>query len=191
MVKRDRYTQLDLKLLSLCYISALCIMRRARPPLPDNSKGNFALQCFIEINLDEEPTDLHGFVGQLNNNIARFCGRFETDNIVEEWPSEVCKTFKELEKVLKGEDFNRLVSTTSWCKFPLYEVDFGWGKPIWVAPPKSLAPGNCIVLWDNRGGDGIEAWVTLREQVMADFERDMELLSYASFNTSPLQEANA
>ena len=28
---------------------------------------------------------------------------------------------------------------TSWCKFPLNEADFGWGKPNWVSgTPKPL-----------------------------------------------------
>ena len=45
---------------------------------------------------------------------------------------------------------------------------------------------NIIVLMETRNGDGIEAWMTLDEEEMAILERDMELLTYASLDPSPL-----
>ena len=71
--------------------------------------------------------------------------------------------------------------SSSWCKFPVYEIDFGWGKPIWVSNGV-FSPTNTIVLGDTKCGTGIEAWVTLNAQVMALFEQDEELLSFASLN---------
>ncbi|KAJ0093993.1 hypothetical protein Patl1_25174 [Pistacia atlantica] len=73
---------------------------------------------------------------------------------------------------------------TSLCRFPLYETDFGWGRPIWVTVG-GLACSNLAILFDTKGGDGIEAWVHLKEEDMAKFEADEELLSFvspASFN---------
>lgn len=43
---------------------------------------------------------------------------------------------------------------------------------------------NMIVLTDTRDGDGVEASLTLNEEVMAIFESNEELLAYASLNPS-------
>ncbi|KAK9077859.1 hypothetical protein SSX86_006197 [Deinandra increscens subsp. villosa] len=66
---------------------------------------------------------------------------------------------------------------TSVCRFPFYEVDFGWGKPVRVMF-RAANPGNNFVLMDTPCGDGIEATVQLEEDVMATFQHDKELLAY-------------
>lgn len=65
---------------------------------------------------------------------------------------------------------------TSLCRFPLYEADFGWGKPIWVGSG-CLTYNNLIVFIDTSSDDGREAWVHLKEADMAKFEKDKDLLS--------------
>ncbi|KAK1271677.1 BAHD acyltransferase [Acorus gramineus] len=68
---------------------------------------------------------------------------------------------------------------TSWCRFPFYETDFGWGGPAWVAvPPCKLK--NCFVLMNARGGDGFEVWAFLTEAEMEGFAKDPELLAFTS-----------
>ncbi|GMJ09686.1 hypothetical protein like AT1G24430 [Hibiscus trionum] len=66
---------------------------------------------------------------------------------------------------------------TSLCRFPLYEADFGWGKPIW-AGSGDREMKNITTFMDTITGDGIEAWVTLNEEEMAKFDSDEELLKY-------------
>ncbi|XP_060187985.1 stemmadenine O-acetyltransferase-like [Lycium barbarum] len=67
---------------------------------------------------------------------------------------------------------------TSWCRFPVYEVDFGWGKPEWVCSPiRSFK--NLVILMGTKDGDGIEASVNLLEEDMPLFENDPEILSFA------------
>ncbi|KAF5470856.1 hypothetical protein F2P56_011344 [Juglans regia] len=73
----------------------------------------------------------------------------------------------------------------TWCRNPLYDADFGWGKPTWVTVA-TMVLNNPIVLMDTRDGSGIEAWITLSEEDMALFEHDKELLEFASFNPSVL-----
>lgn len=46
---------------------------------------------------------------------------------------------------------------SSWCKSGYYEVDYGWGKPVWVISigySESVFL-NLIILMDMRSGDGI------------------------------------
>lgn len=68
---------------------------------------------------------------------------------------------------------------SNWIRFPFYNIDFGFGKPIWVCTT-NVPIKNIVVLMSTRAGDGIEAWVTLAEQVMAKFECHHELLEFVS-----------
>ncbi|RXH84855.1 hypothetical protein DVH24_041623 [Malus domestica] len=69
-----------------------------------------------------------------------------------------------------GKDTATLFGFSSHCGFPLYENDFGWGSPTSVGHRH----------WDTKEGNGIEAYVSLEEKVMAKFECDSQLLSYVS-----------
>ncbi|XP_042939344.1 vinorine synthase-like [Carya illinoinensis] len=59
----------------------------------------------------------------------------------------------------------------SWCNFGLYDIDFGWGKPVWIGNvglsegTESWIP-NLIVLMDTKTSGGIEAWVWLDKENM-------------------------
>ena len=68
---------------------------------------------------------------------------------------------------------------TSLCRFPIYEVDFGWGNPIW-AGHVSLPFKNVVVFIDTKSGGGIEAWVNRKEEDMTKFESDTQLLANVS-----------
>ncbi|PQQ14790.1 BAHD acyltransferase [Prunus yedoensis var. nudiflora] len=92
-----------------------------------------------------------------------------------------CEFFQEFGSLMDGND-GEAYSCNSWCRFPFYTIDFEWGKPSWVT--QCMEFKNMIVLTDTRDGDGIEASLTLIEEVMAIFESNKELLAYASLNPS-------
>ncbi|CAL5435267.1 unnamed protein product [Camellia sinensis] len=76
---------------------------------------------------------------------------------------------------------------SSWCRFSVYEADFGWGKPTWVGIVHQVSicpPG--ITLMDTRDGEGVEIWLNLVEEDMAIVEANQELLYYASPNEAAL-----
>lgn len=79
------------------------------------------------------------------------------------------------EKVTSGEVLT--LNFTSLCRFPIYEADFGWGKPVWVAYA-SLTFKNLVVFMDAKSGGGIEAWVNLGKEDMVKFEKDEEIVAY-------------
>ncbi|OVA05083.1 Transferase [Macleaya cordata] len=45
------------------------------------------------------------------------------------------------------------LGVTSWCRMPIHEVDFGWGKPIYMGPGAILYEGLCYIL-PSPGNDG-------------------------------------
>uniref|UniRef100_A0A803NPN2 Uncharacterized protein n=1 Tax=Cannabis sativa TaxID=3483 RepID=A0A803NPN2_CANSA len=68
---------------------------------------------------------------------------------------------------------------TSLSRFHFYEMDFGWGKPDW----NSTAAWNfdkIIAFFDTNDGDGIEAYVSLKEEDMAKFEADKQLRKFVT-----------
>ncbi|XP_076940526.1 limonoid 21-O-acetyltransferse-like [Bidens hawaiensis] len=73
---------------------------------------------------------------------------------------------------------NKFSMFTSWCRFPMYKVDFGWGKPDWVSEAGNSA--ELVTLMDDKDGDGIEAWVSLNLKDMYVFERDHDILDFTS-----------
>lgn len=86
---------------------------------------------------------------------------------------------KLLNGVLKlGDSQSTTYNSTSLCRFPLYEVDFGWGKPVQVMIRTANSDGNFFILMDTPSGDGIEALVHLEEEEMSIFQNDKELLEY-------------
>ncbi|BBG93941.1 hypothetical protein Prudu_002100 [Prunus dulcis] len=83
------------------------------------------------------------------------------------------------ENFLKGEMVT--LSFTSLCRFPLYEADFGWGKPTWVGAPP-LTFNNLVVFMDAKSGGGIEAYINMKEEDLAKLEGDNEFLAFVSPN---------
>ncbi|KAL0307401.1 UNVERIFIED_CONTAM: Stemmadenine O-acetyltransferase [Sesamum angustifolium] len=78
--------------------------------------------------------------------------------------------FKDGRKILE------MCGFTSWYRLPAYEVDYGWGKPVWVSvigvPHKNL-----IFFLGTKSGDGIEAWVNMLEEDMTIIEHSYHLLN--------------
>ncbi|KAL6347286.1 hypothetical protein AAG906_013722 [Vitis piasezkii] len=73
----------------------------------------------------------------------------------------VIKSTNELHKAL-GKEAVDVYNFTSWCRFPFYGNDFGWGKPAWMT--RCHTPVEMISLQDTECGDGIESWVTLEKR---------------------------
>ncbi|KAK8960149.1 BAHD acyltransferase [Platanthera guangdongensis] len=68
---------------------------------------------------------------------------------------------------------------SSWCRFPVYEVDFGWGKPAWAAFGGPVVKQSVFIV-DRRDDEGVEVWVSLEQEEMERLVRDEELLSHVS-----------
>jgi shikimate O-hydroxycinnamoyltransferase len=79
------------------------------------------------------------------------------------------------------------VGFTNWKNFGFNEINFGWGKPVWVgiSGGVNLSYVNYVLFKDVEcGNKGTEAWVTLEETKMAVFENDPGLLAFALPNPS-------
>ena len=66
----------------------------------------------------------------------------------------------------------KIFYSSSVCKLPFYEVDFGWGKPVEVLVRIPDVDDYSMLLLDTPSGDGIVANVHLPEEEMAVLKKD-------------------
>ena len=104
--------------------------KRTEPPLPENTMGNAASLFAVSTMEGESDIELHGLVGQMKESMARFCNSYVRKFRGEEWFLTIKEFWKELSKLFIGGKQVVYISS-SWCRFPFYEADFGWGKPVW------------------------------------------------------------
>ncbi|KAM2009260.1 hypothetical protein FF1_003831 [Malus domestica] len=144
---------------------------RTDPPLPRCSFGNF-YQIFLTTpvisssGVDDQES-CHDMVKQVREEASKI----DKDHV------------KRLQKGEHGSYINRFLqrvarpgtlvplSYSSLCRFPLYDIDFGWGRPTWVAVPP-LPYMNLICLADTKEAGGIEAYISLPDDAMTKFESD-------------------
>ncbi|GFZ13314.1 hypothetical protein Acr_23g0016990 [Actinidia rufa] len=166
---------------------AVNLRRKTFPHLPKLSVGNLIWSAVAQW-MPNTGAKLDCLVGNLREAISKINGGFVQEIQGKEGFLKVIERLKELGDVYSNKGAN-YYKCTSMCDGGLYEADFGWGKPIWVSLGGVEDPlvMNLIFLMDTRSGDGIEAWVILSEEEMAEFVRDPEFLAFASLDPSPLR----
>ncbi|XP_019159452.1 PREDICTED: vinorine synthase-like [Ipomoea nil] len=129
---------------------------RMNPPLPEATFGN--LWSPVETPPSETcPDDAH-LVFQLRTSMREINAEYVEALQNGKGHSEHLRKWR-----LTGEVEAEFLDFSSWCRFPIYEVNFSWGRPVWVCTT-SFPYKNFIVLMSTKCGDGIEAWINMREE---------------------------
>ncbi|KAK9937561.1 hypothetical protein M0R45_014340 [Rubus argutus] len=152
--------------------------KRSGQPLTENLLGNF-VWYFASITMESE-VDLQSLVAKFRKGIEEFKEKYP--NGVS--PQDVCQTIKESGNLMTKDGIDNY-SCSSWCRFPFYEANFGWGKPSWVSI-HTMEAKNTIQLMDTRDGNGIEVSMAFKEEDMAIIDSNVELLAYASLNPAAI-----
>ncbi|XP_038688541.1 stemmadenine O-acetyltransferase-like [Tripterygium wilfordii] len=162
------------------------LRRKAVPQLRETSVGNLLLLAGIEAY--SEDTDLRSFVSQMRETLSPINGDFVKSLQGDQGLQWLCEYLKKLRESY-SKAFEECIVFNSWCNGGTNIIDFGWGKNIWFPAVIFAKPGgaNLIQLVDTRMSNGIEAWVSLDEEIMSMVENDQELLSMASVDPSPLE----
>ncbi|KAF8040715.1 hypothetical protein BT93_B2826 [Corymbia citriodora subsp. variegata] len=158
---------------------AVNLRTRMEPPMSGHHFGNYSGRAITVPTKDAGTNGGYRIVHQVREAIKQVNGEF----IKKLQDGEGYLNFlkERSASVSQGEVVS--FSFTSLCRFPIYEADFGWGKPAWVGSA-SLPFKHLVVFMDTKSGDGIEAWVHLKEDDMAKFEQDKELLALVSPSVS-------
>ena len=161
-------------------LQAMNLRTMVVPPLPNNSVGNSI--GFMPAQTSEKEMELQDLV-------------FIQRKAKEEFSQSAVQTLLETKSMLNVPESIRdeieadeidLFTFTSMVTFPFYEAaDFGWGKPMHVTI-LNYTTQNLVTFLSTKEGTGIEALVYLSPEVMALFQRNQELLSFATLNP-PIQ----
>ncbi|XP_059445107.1 stemmadenine O-acetyltransferase-like [Corylus avellana] len=157
---------------------AVNLRPRFEPPQPESSFGNlFSVAITVpKLNSTGEEDDHHGLMRQVREQIKKIDADYVKK--LQQQGNQFLDFMRDhAAKFIKGEVVT--FSFTSLCRFPLYEADFGWGKPTWFGSP-ALTFKNLVFFVDTPSGDGIEAYVSLKKEDMAKFQSDEEFHTFVS-----------
>ncbi|KAL8459222.1 hypothetical protein ACS0TY_036628 [Phlomoides rotata] len=164
---------------------------RSKPPIPSQCFGNLVGFSMLT-RRNEHDKELGELVREVRGAISKI-----DDEFIDRMKGKrgFSGYLKNVEVVMgnigEGAVGVGALAISSWCRFGIYNADFGWGKPIWVSGYEAkFGPDsgfvNMVWLMDTRNGHGIEAWVVLDEKDVSAFENVDELRNLASIDPSPL-----
>ncbi|KAL3497721.1 hypothetical protein ACH5RR_040453 [Cinchona calisaya] len=159
---------------------------RVVPPLPENSIGNFCWSFSI-MTTEENDKSMKSIVASLRKAATGFYEKIGNGFTMDKCNSYISESLEEITKVMRENKTNEIevYTCSSWCRYSFNEMNFGWGKPIWVETFDAKKQ-NTFVLLDSSKPGGIDALVTLEEDKMEIFEKDEELLRFAIMNPNAI-----
>ncbi|XP_074266386.1 stemmadenine O-acetyltransferase-like [Silene latifolia] len=140
-------------------------------PIPNNCYGNLYWIPFAHTSIESENTEtIVKLKTVLKQNDMSLLRKIKTGECLLEF-QEAYTNFSK-----RGIYF---CSFSSLIRMPLYEVNFGWGTPLWVSQT-TLPFKNNVILFSTKCGQGIEAWVHVLDEYVAMLDQDQEIHPLAS-----------
>lgn len=122
------------------------------------------------VNSDE--TDWIHLVEKLRAAFKKISSDYINELLGENGFELVKNNFIQISKLL-GQGDCEIFRFNSYCRFPLYETNFGWGKPVWVSA--SFSTRDSIFMLDSKSPGGIEAWIVMAEDDMKKLEQEISI----------------
>ncbi|XP_027178023.1 acylsugar acyltransferase 3-like [Coffea eugenioides] len=165
------------------FVNAVNFRQIIVPPLPQNSVGNFFayFPTSVDNNAEVKLPELVNKLREGKTKLLKEC----TENINSILSRQEASHSAPLSTAATETHNSDLYGCSSWCRFPFYGVDFGWGTPSLVYP--GTTPGlnlNILILTDMEDGNGIHAHLILKDSEldMSLLEENEVLLAYASLD---------
>ncbi|KAF3457404.1 hypothetical protein FNV43_RR02061 [Rhamnella rubrinervis] len=149
------------------------IRTRTEPKISENYFGNISASAISMPSLETNKNDgiYHNIISPMRDAVKQINNEFVKK--LQQTDEYLNLITQQHTKRIKGEI--TLLMFTSLCRFPIYEINFGWGTPVFAAPTR-MTYSDKIVFFDTKSGDGIEAWINLKGEDMAKFEADEDVL---------------
>ncbi|CAN1251781.1 Stemmadenine O-acetyltransferase [Linum perenne] len=180
------------------------LRRLTRPRLSENSFGNFVLFSDSKYDPSKCTPDMTTRVDVLVDLIRTGVNDIRTEYVKwmsssdDQMISEAIFDYYDRQEEIEDEDMD-VYNFSCWPGSKFNSINFGWGPSIWagLAGPMELGGvedgdslssslssscySNSVVLIENgRGKGGIEAWLSLDEQMITTLEHDPEFSEFAS-----------
>lgn len=150
--------------------------------IPENSFGNAFKLVLARFKPTESKLDFDDLVALIGNAITKTATDCLKIEDADELFMSSISSMREIHESLNKNEADICVFT-SVCRFPYYEIDFGWGKPSWVSSVHKIS--DIVLMMDTKCGRGIEAWVTLEENDMLIFQQDEDIVALTSNSHQP------
>ncbi|KAK9073573.1 hypothetical protein SSX86_007897 [Deinandra increscens subsp. villosa] len=135
-----------------------------------DSCGNLWGVCATEPTMLETTEELANL---LNDSIKKTVNTFsKAYHDSEQGRAVVLDSLLKTSNIPESTNIN-MIPVTSWCKIPFYEVDFGFGKPVW-ATPGAVPKKNTASFMDDAEGNGVEAYIVLEAKDVPYFEEALD-----------------
>ncbi|XP_050374735.1 stemmadenine O-acetyltransferase-like [Argentina anserina] len=141
------------------------LRRKFDPPLSPRTYGNVISLADSTPSLLNTKEECYGLAKQVREAVRKI-------------DKSYIKKLQQGHDVHRTSDGSSITSLfSSLCHFPLYDNDFGWGRPSWVSMGiPGLEFDNVVVFFDTKDGDGIEATISSTDEVLSKLESDNEFL---------------
>ncbi|XP_022949717.1 spermidine hydroxycinnamoyl transferase-like [Cucurbita moschata] len=156
---------------------AVDVRRRLGTPVPNNFTGNSTLvavtpKCqfgdLISQPLSYAAGKIREGTWKITDEYARSALDFLASQEDISWVRTSYHTKVKVEAPFWG---NPNLSLGSWMSLPLYEADFGWGKPCYVGPATLNADGKSFIMPAPDNDGGLIIAIRLQKKHMDDFKR--------------------
>ncbi|XP_022011933.1 pelargonidin 3-O-(6-caffeoylglucoside) 5-O-(6-O-malonylglucoside) 4'''-malonyltransferase [Helianthus annuus] len=145
---------------------AINLREKMASPVPKNSCGNLWGFCSTVLETNQ------GLENLLNYSVKKTIDEYSKVHHDSEQGQMI--VLNSILNVTNTPLSTNLILSTSWCKFPFYEADFGFGKPIW-AVPWTTPMKNAMLLIDNAKGNGVDAYIFLEVKDAPYFKEGLDV----------------
>lgn len=156
---------------------AVNVRERTVPPVSKHACGTWASLSYVENTAKQSralETDFQGMVMKMREATMqgiKDCARILSDKDFGRWV--LVDSYFQGAKKSESPDY-KVIWITDWSKFGDYELDFGFGTPVWVSLA-DIPLHDTVVLMNTRDNNGIEAWVYLHESDTPFLEQDEDI----------------
>lgn len=164
-------------LMPFVYSTSINLRERVQLKMPTNACGNFFAHITTPLAVEETEPSFNGILNLIGDAHRNAKLKYAAIADAGALCSAVTDSLRDYVGVL-GRDGANVILITSWCRFPLYDSDFGWGKPDSVS--NASPPLRSVGLVDSPADGGIDAWITLNQDEMALFKQDPDIVACTS-----------
>nr|URS65388.1 akuammiline synthase [Alstonia scholaris] len=160
------------------------LRKRIEPPLPDSTFGNVIWLAFAFYDCDPSETKIKP--GDVVERVREAFAALDKESISELETDDAFTSLSELLESVYTNEKIKIYRFTSTCNMGFYDVDFGWGKPVWVAHMGNMVDYRCkqqiVFMETGHMSKDIELWLAAEEDELSVLEKNAEFLAYATPN---------